>query len=114
MNHFFKYVLIITCMITLNLNAAVYKGQREYIKQCSSCHGGGQAFVGKKRVYEWEELMEKNGKPLAKLHLELAEEKSRKESSEYFENKKFEKMTKHLEDFFKEYAKDSGNVPACN
>ncbi|MDY0116644.1 MAG: cytochrome c [Sulfurimonadaceae bacterium] len=61
MNHFFKYALIVACFTTLNLDAAVYKGQREYIKQCASCHGAGQAFVGKKYTYEWEVLMEKKG-----------------------------------------------------
>ncbi|MGD9718417.1 MAG: cytochrome C [Sulfurimonadaceae bacterium] len=111
MNKSFRFALLGVCLVGLHLDAAVYKGQREYIKQCVDCHSSGQAFVGKKRIYEWEELMEKKGKPLAKIHQEA---KEAQESVEYFESKRFEKMSKHLEDFFKEYAKDSGNVPACN
>lgn len=114
MNRVLKYVLISACITTLNLNAAVYKGQREYIKQCTSCHGAGQSFVGKKNTYEWEEIMANNGKPLVKFHLEIKEAEAREKSKKYFEHKRFEKMSKHLEDFFKEYARDSGNVPACN
>ena len=55
--------------------------------------------------------MKKKGKPLAKLHLK---KKSAKKSWKYFKSKKYTKKSKHLKQFVIEYAKDSGNVPACN
>ena len=55
--------------------------------------------------------MKKKGKALAELHLE--DDKAKK-SWKYFNNKLYAKDSRHLEDFLIEYAKDSGNVPACN
>ncbi len=55
--------------------------------------------------------MKNKGENLAKLHLE---NKKAKKSHKYFKSKKFKKRAKHLKDFMVEYAKDSGNVPACN
>ena len=55
--------------------------------------------------------MKKKGKPLAKLHLK---DKDAKKSWKYFKSKTYTKKTKHLKQFLVEYAKDSGNVPACN
>lgn len=54
---------------------------------------------------------EKKGKPLASLHLKS---KKSKKSWKYFKSKKYSKKSKHLKQFLIEYAKDSGNVPACN
>jgi len=92
-------------------NAAVYKGQRIFIKNCVECHQERQAFLSHKTTYEWEDFMRDEGKELAYVHLK--EEKA-KRSWEYFKSSEYSKETKHLEDFLLEYAKDSGNVPACN
>ncbi len=58
-----------------------------------------------------EKMDEKKGKPLASLHLKS---KKSKKSWKYFKSKKYSKKSKHLKQFLIEYAKDSGNVPACN
>ena len=55
--------------------------------------------------------MKNQGEGLAKLHTENEKAKG---SWKYFESKKYQKNAKHLRDFLVEYAKDSGNVPACN
>ena len=92
-------------------NAAVYKGYRVFTKVCTECHESGQAFVAKKTMYEWKKLMKNKGKLLSKLHLK---EKKAKKSWKYFKSRKYAKKSRHLRDFLVEYAKDSGNVPACN
>ena len=93
------------------INAAVYKGHKVFTRVCYECHESGHFFVAKKTMYQWKKLMKSKGKGLAKLHLKS---KKAKKSWKYFKSKKYTRKTKHLRDFLVEYAKDSGNVPACN
>lgn len=105
------YVLAITVLGLGSAEAAVYKGQKVYIKKCRKCHGGGLEVAASKKKKTWKKLLKNKGERMAKLHLE--NEKAKK-SHKYFKSKKFKKRAKHLKDFMVEYAKDSGNVPACN
>lgn len=93
------------------INAAVYKGQKVFVKNCVECHHQRQALVASKTIGEWGKLMNNQGKDLAYIHLK--DEKA-KESWEYFKSEPYSKKAKDLEDFLLEYAKDSGKVPACN
>ncbi|MDQ1243852.1 MAG: hypothetical protein QG565_192 [Campylobacterota bacterium] len=113
MNKFLVSILLVFIFTSLAVDAAVYKGQSEYVKKCVKCHKAGQAFVATKKKREWSTLMKDKGQKLAEIHLE-SEKKDVEESHEYFESKTFTKNTKHLKDFLLEYASDSGNVPACN
>jgi len=109
-----KFLLILLSLTIFSLtssNAAIYKGQRVFVKKCLKCHEGGQEFVAKYKIKKWKKWMKKKGKGLAKLHLK---ENEAKKSWKYFKSKKYSKKTKHLKQFVVEYAKDSGNVPACN
>ncbi len=98
-------------LVLPSLDAAVYKGQMEYVKKCRKCHGEGQKLLASHTTEEWEELMNNKGKALASEHLRTDDAKA---SWEYFESEKFRDKAKHLRDFMMEYASDSGNVPACN
>jgi uncharacterized membrane protein YgaE (UPF0421/DUF939 family) len=111
MSKIFLFFITFSILCLSSLNAAIYKGQRIFVKKCVKCHYSGQSFIAKKEMSEWEELMQNKGKSLAKLHLK--DEKA-KESWKYFKSKKYYKKSKHLKQFLMEYAKDSGNVPACN
>ncbi len=109
-----KIMLFLLSVIFLTLlpaNAAIYKGQKVFVKHCLSCHEAGQTFVAEYKIKKWKKWMKKKGKPLAKLHLK---DKDAKKSWNYFKSKKYSKKSKHLKQFVIEYAKDSGNVPACN
>jgi len=109
-----KFVLLFLSIMVLSLtsaNAAIYKGQRVFIKKCLPCHKDGQNFVSEFKMKHWKKLMKKKGKPLAQLHLKS---KKAKKSWKYFKSKRYAKKSKHLKQFLVEYAKDSGNVPACN
>jgi len=111
MNKFFFSFLTIV-LLTLGLSqAAVYKGQKEYVKKCKKCHDNGQELAHSKKMREWKKLMKNKGKNLAAVHLD---DKKAKKSWKYFKSKKYGKRARHLKDFMVEYAKDSGNVPACN
>lgn len=100
-------------MLQTTLEAASYKGQSEFVRQCVKCHKGGQDFVATKRAIEWKKLMAKKGEPLAKLHINSTDENALK-STEYFSGSRYPKFAKHLKDFLVDYASDSGRVPACN
>jgi len=109
-----KFLLIFLSLTVFTLttsSAAIYKGQKVFVKQCLKCHGSGQVFVAAYNVEEWKKFMLESGKPLEELHLSS---KKAKKSHNYFKSKKFTKKVKHLEQFLVEYAKDSGNIPACN
>ncbi len=109
----FSLVFVLSLLFVPALEAAVYKGQKAYVKKCRKCHGGGQKIAASKRMKEWKQLLNKKqkGAELAKIHLENPKAKK---SHKYFESKKYRKNARHLRDFMIEYAKDSGNVPACN
>lgn len=107
----YSLLLLFSCLIVVSSDAAVYKGQKVFVKECVKCHTSGQAFVAEKDMRAWAKLMKKKGVKLAKLHLD---DKKAEDSWEYFESSKYTKKTKHLKDFLIEYAQDSGNAPACD
>ncbi len=111
MKKFFLFFISITFLTLLSSNAAIYKGQRIFVKKCVKCHEEGQAFIAKKKIKSWKKLMKSKGKPLAKLHFD---DPKADKSYKYFKSKKYKKDSKHLNQFLVEYAQDSGNVPACN
>jgi len=102
---------VVLILLGFDLSAAVYKGHRTFVRKCVKCHTTGQTFVASKTIDQWEEYMEDKGKPLAELHIESDKAKA---SWKYFKSKRYTKKSKHLKQFLIEYAKDSGNVPACN
>lgn len=106
-----SFITLLVMASISSLNAATYKGQKIYMDTCKECHGGGQELAASKNIRTWEKLMDKKGEKLADIHLSS---KKAQASHEYFDSKKFTKDSKHIEDFLTEYAKDSGNVPACN
>lgn len=113
MNKFLIVVSSFFVLSSMDCSAAVYKGQKEYIKKCVICHHAGQEFIATKRKREWTSLMRNSGEALAQIHIESKNKKA-EPSVEYFQSDDFVSNSKHLKDFMKEYAQDSGNVPACN
>jgi len=105
------FLVVSLFMIVSSLSAAIYKGHRIYIKQCATCHIEKESFLKSKTIKEWEALLIKNGKPLKDIHLKNPKAKP---SLKYFNSRKYAKKLKHLRDFFREYAKDSGKIPAFN
>lgn len=111
MNRILFYLISAFLITQATSNAAVYKGQRVYVKECRHCHGGGQAVAASKNMRIWKKMLKNKGTELADTH--LSSEKA-KDSWDYFKSDKYKKKAKHLKDFLVEYAKDSGKVPACN
>ncbi|WP_187646960.1 hypothetical protein [Nitrosophilus labii] len=103
-----SFLIIAVISIGINAHASVYKGQKEYMKICKVCHGSGTKVSKAKTTDEWIELFANNASMLKKIHIKD------KNAMKYLNSKRFEKKKKHLLDFFKKYAADSGNVPACS
>ena len=111
MNRFLLFTFFSIFLFSSSAEAAVYKGQKEFIEQCLVCHVSGQSFITKYTIKEWKNFIGKKGSTLANLHLK---DSKAKKSWNYFSSKQYTKKAKHLKQFLVEYAKDSGNVPACN
>ncbi len=97
----------VTLLSLIDSQAAVYKGQRIFTKQCVSCHASAQELVASKTQAEWKVIMADKGKGLIAIH-----EKKAPDALKYLQSKKFARKSKHLAQFLNEYAKDSGKVPA--
>ena len=85
--------LLLFCMVTMllgvtTISAAVYKGQRVFVRKCVVCHHEGQTFLTQKTISQWEALMKDGGKPLAELH---TKDKNATESWKYFGSEKYSK-----------------------
>ena len=98
-------------MLFSSLNAAIYKGQRVFVKECLPCHEDGHDLLAAKNVKTWEALMNKHGSELGEVHLR---DIRAEDSWKYFNGTSYIKKSKHLKQFLMEYAKDSGKVPALN
>lgn len=110
MRHFNLFILTsITMLSATNAGAAIYKGQKVYVRDCRSCHPSEQVISASRTKGTWDALMNEHGKMLSDLHLASAEAEL---SWAYFNSAKYKKESRHLHDFFVEYAKDSGNVLA--
>lgn len=101
---------ITTMIFAVNADAAIYKGRIVYKQVCQSCHPKNDSLVTSKTQAEWRVVMQDKGIGLAKLHFSS---KETKRAWEYFSSDTYAKECRHLEDFLVEYAKDSGNVLAC-
>lgn len=111
MNKILCFIISLLFVTQATSSAAVYKGQKAYVKECRKCHGGGQTVAASKNGRTWKKLLKNKGTDLADIH--LSSDKA-KDSWEYFKSDKYKKHAKHLKDFLVEYSKDSGKVPACN
>lgn len=111
MNKKVFFTLFIALAFASLSNAAIYKGQKYFKKQCLACHTNQKDFVASKTKAQWKELFANKGGHVLKIH---QSDGKAKDSLKYFTGKKFPKNARHLKQFLVEYAKDSGNVLAIN
>lgn len=106
-NLFIVTTLMMFCMT--NASAAIYKGRISYSENCRACHNWNEGVTTSKTKEEWEEVMKNKGLGLAKVH---TSSKNCSGAWAYFKSATYKKQSRHLQDFFVEYAKNSGNVLA--
>lgn len=64
-----KFLLVLLSLTILTLSssdAAIYKGQRVFVKKCLKCHDSGQNFVAKYKMKKWKRWMKKKGETSCK------------------------------------------------
>ncbi len=105
------FLFFLLTLLFSSLNAAVYKGQRVFVKECLPCHKDAHSLLVTKDAVAWEALMNKEGAGLAEVHLK---DIKAEDSWKYFNGTSYIKKSKHLKQFLMEFAKDSGKVPALN
>ena len=97
--------------LSTSSQAAIYKGQKVYMKKCRKCHENVQRMTASKDSEAWGLLMMDEGKGLSERHLA---DPAAKKSWSYFQGDDYKSKSKHLMDFLIEYAQDSGNVPIAH
>jgi hypothetical protein len=106
-----KLSALIVLLLVSTLHARADKGQKIYMNTCKECHKNGQAMCKSQNMREWKKVMSDNGQKLVTIH---TSSKKAQASWLYFKSAGFSKDSKHLRDFLTTYAKDSGNIPACD
>ncbi len=93
-----------------------FKGQKEYLKKCRTCHHGSSVFVPQFTQAYWKDIMQNNGEKLIKLHENIKADDVEKEQHinmihEYFSSKRYKKKFKYLNAFVMRFAKDGPKSP---
>ena len=97
-------------MVSTSALAGAAKGQKYYLKFLKKTTGtNGAKFATQHTQDEWEALFANDAeKFISKYSAEYPKAK------EFLNSAKFKsKYSKHIKDFVKQYASDSGNVPSC-
>lgn len=96
--------MLLLSMATTAANADLKKGQTLYLKKLKkACNMNGALVAEKHTMAEWKNIFEA-GKLPAEIKTICPNAK---------DSALQEKFMQHYFDFFHEYAKDSGNIPAC-
>jgi len=95
---------LLLSVASVTASADVKKGQTLYLKKLKkACGMNGAMMAEKHTMAEWKKIYE-GGKLADEIKAACPEAK---------DSALKEKFMKHYYDFFNEYAKDSGNIPAC-
>ncbi len=97
-----KKLILLTVLVlaALPLSAKPYfKGQKEYLRECRSCHGSSQFFLGKFTPERWAELLKDKGKKLAFNHIKTGN------SAEYFKSQQYLKRIEYFQAYVTHYFK---------
>ncbi len=95
-----KKLIFLTVLVcaTVPLSAkSFFKGQKEYLRECRSCHGSSQFFIGKFSPQRWEELLKDSGKKLAFNHIQT------NNSVEYFKSEQYLKRVEYIQAYVTHY-----------
>ncbi len=104
-----KNVILLLMIATVFLfGAHEKKGQRYYLKRCSSCHGTGKMWGNVATQEEWKDFLKKNVAELKSFH------KKNPEVIGYLNSQNFRKERNRMIKFLQEFASDSESIPSCN
>jgi len=103
-----RYLMLLIISTILVFGAHEKRGQRYYLKRCSSCHGTGKMWGNVATEEEWKDFLYKNITELKSFH------KKNPKVIIYFNSDDFKKERNRMKKFLQEFASDSNSIPNCN
>lgn len=103
-----RVVVLLMVLISLVFGAKEKKGQKYYLKRCSSCHGTGRMWGNVATADEWKSFFTDDIKDLKDFH------KDNPNVIKYINSKDFKKEKGRMWRFLQEFASDSETIPSCN
>ncbi|NPA74233.1 MAG: hypothetical protein GXO12_05920 [Epsilonproteobacteria bacterium] len=103
-----KLAILLAVVLSLSYGAREKKGQKYYLKRCSSCHGSGKMWGNVATKEEWKSFFTIDIKDLKEFH------QDNPEVLKYIDSKEFKKEKARMYRFLQEFASDSETIPSCN
>lgn len=115
MNKITVLLLLVILISVSTLNASLYRGQKNFQKNCRACHGIAMDYIDKRNMKEWDNFFDAKGNNLRNVHAKSNIRETEKASlSKYLKSSLFLRTLKHYKEFFVHYASDSGKVLTCD
>ena len=103
-----RVAVLLMILISLAFGAKEKKGQKYYLKRCSSCHGTGRMWGNVATREEWKSFFTDGVKDLKDFH------RDNPSVIKYINSKDFKKEKGRMWRFLQEFASDSESIPSCN
>ena len=104
-----RKIVFVLLIVTISLfGAKEKKGQRYYLKRCSSCHGTGKMWGNVATQDEWKSFFTNDIKDLKDFH------EDEPSVLKYIDSKDFKREKGRMYRFLQEFASDSETIPSCN
>jgi len=102
------FIFLLVVFVIFGYATKEKKGQKYYLKRCSSCHGTGKMWGNVATQNEWKSFFTGDVKDLKDFH------KDNPTVVEYINSNDFKKEKGRLYRFLQEFASDSESIPSCN
>ncbi len=103
-----RFIILLLVSIVFVFGAHEKRGQKYYLKRCSSCHGTGKMWGNVATQSEWKDFLNKDLNELKSFHTKNPE------LIKYLDSSEFKKEKNRLRRFLQEFASDSESIPSCN
>ncbi len=104
-----RKIVFILLIVAISLFGAKEKrGQKYYLKRCSSCHDSGKMWGNVATKDEWKSFFTDNIEALKDFHQDSPS------VLKYINSDSFKKEKGRMYRFLQEFASDSETIPSCN
>ncbi len=103
-----NFIFILLIVAVAVFGAKEKKGQKYYLKRCSSCHGTGKMWGNVATQDEWKSFFFFVIKDLKDFH------KDEPSVLKYINSSDFKREKGRMYRFLQEFASDSESIPSCN
>ncbi len=103
-----NFIILLLIAVSFLYGAKEKRGQKYYLKRCSSCHGSGKMWGNVATIDEWKSFFSNDIKDLKDFH------KDNPKVLIYLNSNLFKKEKNRIGRFLQEFASDSESIPSCN